>query len=210
MECDSSENLTASTSSYCSCTGNIWKYMSNLRRVKNDFDGEFALVQNHERRWSKIFTDFVLKCSNCTCKFCSTHSDDMLWYVLVPRTDSSFYMERPSGQLRVFRKQNPNQPKPGDPTINWEETVSLNIILQLIDFDVTCAVCTKTSPQNLQILRKNCQRVYPSPSRRRMDSKGDGEEITFPKIYFAIDDFEEVSHCADAYDLTKKKRNMKS
>lgn len=36
------------------------------------------------------------------------------------------------------------------------------------------------------------QRVYPSPSRRRMDSKGDCEEITFPKIYFAIDDFEQV------------------
>lgn len=61
-----------------------------------------------------------------------------------------------------------------------------------IDFYVTCAVCTKTGPQNLQIIRKNCQRVFPSPSRRRMDSKGENEEITYPKLYFAIDGFEEV------------------
>lgn len=35
-------------------------------------------------------------------------------------------------------------------------------------------------------------KVYPSPSRRRMDSKGESEEITYPKLYFAIDAFEEV------------------
>ncbi|ETN81072.1 hypothetical protein NECAME_08734 [Necator americanus] len=28
-----------------------------------------------------------------------------------------------------------------------------------LDFFVTCAVCTKTSPQNLQIIRKNCRKV---------------------------------------------------
>lgn len=27
---------------------------------------------------------------------------------------------------------------------------------------------------------------------RRMDTKGESEEITYPKIYFAIDNFEEV------------------
>ena len=62
-----------------------------------------------------------------------------------------------------------------------------------IEYTVTVAVCTKTSPQNLQILRKNTQKVFASPSRRRMDSKGDSEEITYPSLYFAIDDFEQVS-----------------
>ncbi|VDO38663.1 unnamed protein product [Brugia timori] len=38
----------------------------------------------------------------------------------------------------------------------------------------------------------NFQRVYPSPSKRRMDSKGECEEITYPEIYFAIDDFEQI------------------
>lgn len=36
------------------------------------------------------------------------------------------------------------------------------------------------------------QKVYPSPSRRRMDAKGECEEVTYPKIYFAIDSFDEV------------------
>ncbi|KAK6059616.1 hypothetical protein COOONC_02756, partial [Cooperia oncophora] len=61
-----------------------------------------------------------------------------------------------------------------------------------LDFYVTCAVCTKTTPQNLQIIRKNCQKVYASPSRRSMDNKGLSEEITYPKLYFAVDAFEEV------------------
>ncbi|VDM64516.1 unnamed protein product [Angiostrongylus costaricensis] len=61
-----------------------------------------------------------------------------------------------------------------------------------LDFYVTCAVCTQTSPRNLEIIRKNCRKVYPSPSRRRMDSKGESEEITYPKLYFAIDGFEEA------------------
>lgn len=91
----------------------------------------------------------------------------------------------------MFRRQSKNKPIPGERSINWEETVCLNIILQQIDYFVTCAVCLKSS-SNLQIIRKNCQRVYPSPSRRRMDAKGECEEITYPKIYFAIDDFEQV------------------
>ncbi len=36
------------------------------------------------------------------------------------------------------------------------------------------------------------QKVFASPSRRRMDSKGESEEITYPSLYFAIDDFEQV------------------
>ncbi|KAH9519219.1 hypothetical protein Btru_074992 [Bulinus truncatus] len=35
-------------------------------------------------------------------------------------------------------------------------------------------------------------KVYPSPSRRSMDSKGTHEEITYPNIFFTVDDFEEV------------------
>jgi len=37
------------------------------------------------------------------------------------------------------------------------------------------------------------QRVYASPSRRRMDSKGTEEEIVYPNIFFTVDNFEEVS-----------------
>ena len=34
--------------------------------------------------------------------------------------------------------------------------------------------------------------MYASPSRRKMDRKGTEEEITYPNIFFTIDNFEEV------------------
>lgn len=37
------------------------------------------------------------------------------------------------------------------------------------------------------------KRVYASPSRRDLKSKGTEETITYPNIYFMIDDFEDVS-----------------
>ena len=37
------------------------------------------------------------------------------------------------------------------------------------------------------------QKVYASPSRRQMDSKGSQEEMTYPNIFFTVDNFEEVN-----------------
>ena len=34
--------------------------------------------------------------------------------------------------------------------------------------------------------------MYASPSRRRMDSKGDVEEMTYPNVCFMVDNFDEV------------------
>jgi len=36
------------------------------------------------------------------------------------------------------------------------------------------------------------QKVYASPSRRRMDTKGELEEMTYPHICFMVDNFDEV------------------
>ena len=80
----------------------------------------------------------------------------------------------------------------GDPEVDWEETVYLNLVIHQFDYYLTLAVCTRTSPKNLQILKRHSQRVYASPSRRKMDSKGDAEEITYPQICFCIDNFDEV------------------
>ncbi|VDK45805.1 unnamed protein product [Anisakis simplex] len=192
---DETSNIPIATTSmtHCSCVSELLKRIYNLRRTQLTFEGDLAFVTNQERRWSKLFSDFIIGNVHCTWEKCSAHSDDMLWYVPILQRSSqnSFTNSHGSSQLQVYRRQSPKQPAPSDVSINWEETVCLNLILQQLDFHVTCAVCTKTSPQNLQILRKNCQRVYPSPSRRRMDSKGECEEITYPKIYFAIDDFEQ-------------------
>lgn len=36
------------------------------------------------------------------------------------------------------------------------------------------------------------KRVYASPSKRDLKSKGEEEMITYPNIYFTVDDFDEV------------------
>ncbi|KAK5976750.1 hypothetical protein GCK32_013097, partial [Trichostrongylus colubriformis] len=135
--------------------------------------------------------EFILGTAFCQSETCQAHSDDMIWYVYQVKINTSFCIGH-SHMVQVFRRSSKNLPTPCDKNYNWEESVCLNLVLQQLDFYVTCAVCTKTSPQNLQIIRKNCQKVYPSPSRRSMDSKGESEEITYPKLYFAIDAFEEV------------------
>ncbi|CAH2062714.1 unnamed protein product, partial [Iphiclides podalirius] len=44
----------------------------------------------------------------------------------------------------------------------------------------------------LAVLRRANKRVYASPSRRKMDTKGEGEEMTYPHICFMVDNFDEV------------------
>uniref|UniRef100_A0A0N5ATV9 Uncharacterized protein n=1 Tax=Syphacia muris TaxID=451379 RepID=A0A0N5ATV9_9BILA len=186
-----SSNPTTSTEQ-CGCITEALMRISNLRKMQMTFEGDIAFVHNQERKWTKLFADFILGNAYCNVDKCIAHSDDMLWYVLYQRLTRGFTVGSGCDQLLVFRRQSPNQPSIDDHGINWEETVCLNLILGQLDFYLTVAVCTKTSPQNLQILRKNCQRVYPSPSRRHMDHKGESEQITYPKLYFTIDNFEEV------------------
>ena len=59
-------------------------------------------------------------------------------------------------------------------------------------YKVTLAVCSRTSPHNLQVLRRFSQKVYATPSRRKMEGKGESEEMTYPHISFAIDNFEDM------------------
>lgn len=95
--------------------------------------------------------------------------------------------------MDVFRKDSRKLPI-GDPDIDWEETVYLNLIIHQFEYTLTLAICTRTSPKELQVLKRHSQKVYASPSRRRMDTKGEVEEITFPHICFMVDNFDEVFH----------------
>lgn len=94
-------------------------------------------------------------------------------------------------EVDVFRKDSRKLPI-GDPDVDWEETVYLNLIIHQFNYTLTLAICTRTSPKELQVLRRHSQRVYASPSRRKMDTKGDGEEMTYPHICFMVDNFDEV------------------
>ncbi|XP_059059508.1 uncharacterized protein KIAA0930 [Achroia grisella] len=118
--------------------------------------------------------------------------DDLLFFVRKRHVKgSSRYLPKYETDVEVFRKDSKKLPI-GDPEIDWEETVYLNLIVHQFDYTLTLAICTRTSPKELQVLKRHSQKVYASPSRRKMDTKGEGEEMTYPHICFMVDNFDEV------------------
>ncbi|KAJ7390956.1 hypothetical protein OS493_020976 [Desmophyllum pertusum] len=84
-------------------------------------------------------------------------------------------------------------PSLGDPSIDWEESVIfLNWILHQFEYTLTCAICTKPQEKEMRVLSRISQKVYASPNRRRMDTKGSSAEISYPNIFFILDNFEET------------------
>lgn len=58
----------------------------------------------------------------------------------------------------MFRKDSKKLPI-GDPEVDWEETVYLNLVVHQFDYTLTLAVCTRTSPKELQVLRRHSLQV---------------------------------------------------
>ncbi|XP_022251010.1 uncharacterized protein KIAA0930 homolog [Limulus polyphemus] len=119
--------------------------------------------------------------------------DDMLFFVRKQPKEKMFcFIPQFEKVIEVFRKDSRKLPI-ADTDIDWEETLYLNLILHQFEYTLTCAICIRTSSKNLQVLRRHSQRVYASPSRRSMDCKGEGEEISYPNIFFMVDNYDEVS-----------------
>nr|XP_054594317.1 uncharacterized protein KIAA0930 homolog isoform X2 [Nothobranchius furzeri] len=123
--------------------------------------------------------------------------DDMLFYVRRrPAYVSSDTSEGKKVEVEVYRRDSKKLPGLGDPDIDWEESVYLNLILQKLDYVVTCAVCTRSDAGDIHIHKKKCQEVFASPSKHAMDSKGEESKMSYPNIFFMIENFEEVSVAA--------------
>ncbi|XP_055110103.2 uncharacterized protein KIAA0930 homolog isoform X1 [Symphalangus syndactylus] len=125
--------------------------------------------------------------------------DDMLFYVRRKLAYSSSEScadgrkaAEPEVEVEVYRRDSKKLPGLGDPDIDWEESVCLNLILQKLDYMVTCAVCTRADGGDIHIHKKKSQQVFASPSKHPMDSKGEESKISYPNIFFMIDSFEEV------------------
>ncbi|KAH3752598.1 uncharacterized protein KIAA0930 homolog isoform X2 [Dreissena polymorpha] len=147
--------------------------------------GDYELIPDGTVKfWTSLFERYFL-----TNETSDGTRDDMLFYV---RKEKAEHRLLPKAEIEVYRKDSKKQPSFDDTTINWEETVYLNIILHQFVYTMTCAVCTRTAEKHLQCLKKYSQRVYASPSKRRMDSKGTQEEICYPNIFFTVDNFEEA------------------
>ena len=39
----------------------------------------------------------------------------------------------------------------GDPDVDWEETIYLNLIVHQLEYTITLAICSRTSPKDLQV-----------------------------------------------------------
>ncbi|XP_050410746.1 uncharacterized protein KIAA0930 homolog [Patella vulgata] len=149
-------------------------------------DGGFEFVAV-DRFWTDLFEEYFLESEGSE----EDKRDDMLFYVRKTQQEKN----KPSTlqpEIEVYRWVSKNKPGLDDGNIDWEETVYLNIILHQFEYTVTCAICTRTSDKDLQTLRKFSQRVYPSPSKREMSGKGTEEKITYPNIFFTVDNFEEA------------------
>eukprot|EP00123_Amoebidium_parasiticum_P021689 comp71897_c0_seq1/m.48158 comp71897_c0_seq1/g.48158 ORF comp71897_c0_seq1/g.48158 comp71897_c0_seq1/m.48158 type:complete len:361 (-) comp71897_c0_seq1:81-1163(-) len=110
-------------------------------------------------------------------------NDDLLFFVYKNRKEHS-------EPFFVLRHHSPKVPQPGDPAIEWEETFYLNLILRSYTYTLTIVVGRKPPQGPMQVLSKVERKMYPSPSRTRMDTaKGTVTEMTYPHIFFPIDDF---------------------
>ncbi|KAL7982754.1 hypothetical protein Chor_010352, partial [Crotalus horridus] len=84
--------------------------------------------------------------------------DDMLFYV---RRRLAYVggdgVEEKKVDVEVYRRDSKKLPGLGDPDIDWEESVYLNLILQKLDYVVTCAVCTRSDGGDIHIHKKKSQ-----------------------------------------------------
>lgn len=139
--------------------------------------------------WTDLFVRYFLFQADS-----SIDCDDLLFFVRKKFIKtSSRNLPKFDTEVEVFRKDSRKLPI-GDPDVDWEETVYLNMIIHQFEYTLTLAICTRTSPKHLQVLKRHSQKVYASPSRRRMDTKGEVEEMTYPCVCFTIDNFNEVFH----------------
>ncbi|ELV12525.1 hypothetical protein TREES_T100014460 [Tupaia chinensis] len=115
--------------------------------------------------WTWMFSTYFME-------KCAPRQDDMLFYVRrklaftggESSVDGRKQAEaEPEVEVEVYRRASKKLPGLGDPDIDWEESVCLNLILQKLDYMVTCAVCTRTESGDIHIHKKKSQLRAPCP-----------------------------------------------
>ncbi|XP_057289639.1 uncharacterized protein KIAA0930 homolog isoform X1 [Hydractinia symbiolongicarpus] len=142
------------------------KQKESPRNTLEDEDGFVLLAK--ESIWPQLYGTFYMDIiqdeENLTEKTNSKshqEDDDMLFYV----------QNKPGEQgqeVKVFRKTSKSLPGLGDPHINWEESVYLNMIMHDLDYKLTCAICARLPNQDLKVLSKKTLNVHASHHMRRL------------------------------------------
>ncbi|XP_006824125.1 uncharacterized protein KIAA0930 homolog [Saccoglossus kowalevskii] len=151
------------------------------RRNRNEQEAAEFVVIESTSFWTQLFKHHFVESID-------ELRDDMLFYV---RKREEIDRDQVQVKLDVFRRDAKILPSLGDPDIDWEQSVYLNLILQQFEYTLTCAICRKPG-KDIHVIKKHSQSVYASPSKRQMDSKGEVAEVAYPNIYFIIDNFDEA------------------
>jgi len=155
---------------------------------------EFVLLNNSTLTlWTDLFIRHFINITDASVQNVAESedaNDDLLFFV--KKTTSSRHRRlKFTNQVLVFRKDSKKLPI-GNVDIDWEETVYLNVILQSFFYTLTLGIVSRTGSSSVQILSKKSIKVYASPSSRSMqEGKGQEEVISFPDIFFTVDNFED-------------------
>ena len=162
---------------------------------RDDDDDDFVMV-NELTTWTDLFVRTFVLCDE-TEEVGENREDDLLFFVkpgssCLTRSLTGYLPKQAVTQLSVFRKHSKQLPI-GNVDIDWEDTLYLNTIMHSFEYALTLAIVSRTGEDEVQILYKSTQQVYPSPSYRNMhqDKSTQGEKITYPLIYFSIDSYKD-------------------
>eukprot|EP00041_Stephanoeca_diplocostata_P006835 m.94818 g.94818 ORF g.94818 m.94818 type:complete len:295 (-) comp16570_c0_seq4:65-949(-) len=147
--------------------------------------------------WPFLFKSFFIDTDN--------HADDLLFFVTngidsknpsaTAGNSNGAGQENEADILQVFRRGSSTRPVPpiSGNKYNWEECTCLNFLLQQVTYELTSAIC-KRDPvtRKLKVVMKKVIQVYPSPSKRSMEVKMSDEQISYPMLYFSIDNFDDL------------------
>ncbi|XP_077449470.1 uncharacterized protein KIAA0930 homolog isoform X2 [Stigmatopora argus] len=158
----------------------------NRLNIRQEISGLGCLKDDRIVFWTWMFSTYFME-------KCAPRQDDMLFYVRrKPAYAGAEDSDGKKAEVEVYRRDSKKLPGLGDPDIDWEESVYLNLVLQKLDYMVTCAVCTRSDAGDIHVHKKKCQEVFASPSKHAMDSKGEESKMSYPNIFFMIDNFDEV------------------
>ncbi|KCV69653.1 hypothetical protein H696_04068 [Fonticula alba] len=160
--------------------------------LKAAFDEILAAPMATTSFWKDLFLRYVFHTATSS----DLLADDLLFYVKLPIVDGEV-ADLPAEDLLIVRRRTEPNAIPSDEEsliINWRETFYLNTVVQL-NFQLMVAVCTRRSVGTevaLEAHRHVAKRVYASPNMTRMDQKGHDYAVSYPLIYFIVEDFEDA------------------
>ena len=196
------------------------KPLKQLSETYSQYEIEKLLLDlspesSNDPRWVEMFLDTMINGNNASDILDSDEygMDDLLFFVKQISNTADNMSER------VFVKRKTGNAVPGlDDLIAWRETFFLNCLVQMT-FDMTVAVCEKrnvpidfedfplnsarqvagiaddsTAPHKKAMVpvKHVTKRVYASPHKARMDKKTGDSEISYPTMYFCVNDFEDA------------------